>query len=107
MLPGGTPASAAPEAERTRDKHGEHAQRDAVDQAHGLPLLPHRRQMQRLREQDLAELPAVHLNGRARIERASEALLGGLVGSPGNAAADCAHGASGGGLELEGLHPTS
>jgi hypothetical protein len=37
MLQNAPPASTAPEAERKRDQHGLHAQREAVDSAHVAP----------------------------------------------------------------------
>ena len=43
------------------------------------PLLPHRWEMQRLRQQDLAELAAVHGAGWTGIERPPQALLRDLI----------------------------
>ena len=43
------------------------------------PLLPHRRQMQRLDEEHVAQLPGIHLNRRPGIERAPQPLLRRLV----------------------------
>jgi hypothetical protein len=43
------------------------------------PLLPHGGKMQRLGQEHLTELPAVHLDRGPRIERAAEALLDGLI----------------------------
>jgi hypothetical protein len=49
------------------------------------PLLPHRGQMERLRQEDLTELAAVHLDGRSRIECAAKTLLGKRVAGGGYA----------------------
>ena len=50
-----------------------------------LPALPHGRQVERVEEQDLAELPRIHLNDAARVEHGTDDPVGRLIAHRGNA----------------------